>query len=61
MTKNRFSENIELELEATRKLLDLTRGRLMAAVYTITELETLLELSKPESSQEANSANSKSE
>ena len=46
MSQNRFSESNEIELEATRKLLTLTRERLAAAIFTITELETLLEMSK---------------
>lgn len=48
---NKFSQDIELELQATRKLLEITRGKLAAAIYTITELETLLEMTKPEVTQ----------
>lgn len=46
MAQNRFSESTDLELEATRKLLNITRERLAAAIFTITELETLLEMSR---------------
>jgi hypothetical protein len=61
MTQNRFSESNELELEATRKLLDLTRERLASAIFTITELETLLEMSRQSSSESPDSSSSKSE
>jgi len=57
MSNNKFSESIELELEATRKLLDLTRERLAAAIFTITELETLLELSRSASVDTTNTSN----
>ena len=49
MAQNRFSESTDLELEATRKLLNITRERLAAAIFTITELETLLEMSRDSS------------
>lgn len=49
MAQNRFSESTDLELEATRKLLSITRERLAAAIFTITELETLLEMSRDSS------------
>ena len=38
--------DINLELEATKKLLELAKGKLFTAIWTITELELIIQLDR---------------
>jgi hypothetical protein len=48
--ENKFSDDVAVELVATRTLLSVTRDRLNSAMQTIAELETLLILERTKSS-----------